>query len=197
MQFIMTQDVSEAAVCVDIVIVITGTCVYGLSEECVCAAACLYHGGVIFVCLHAYASCRHVRCLCTPPLAVFMCPRGERWFQFWMAPSRPPRVFAETCLCAGSRGAEAAAARSQPACTPAMIPRASATSLAAHKSALFHPAPRLLMNLCCFFSLLFTPHVTQIKAISWLLLGENMIKRSHFNNNLIHIMICRFIVNNG
>lgn len=50
------------------------------------------------------------------------------------------RRSAETCLCVGSRGAGAAAAPSQPDCTPAAIPNASATSLAGGAPALFPPS---------------------------------------------------------
>lgn len=64
---------------------------------------------------------------------------------------------AETCLCVGSRGAGAAAAPSQPDCTPAAIPNASATALAGCAPALFLPALRLGKNGSFFLWIYFIP----------------------------------------
>ena len=118
-----------------------------------CVCVCVRGGvlkakGDMLVCLHAYTYCRLMCSLCNPPPTPhppFLFSRvhveadGSRFGWRRLGTRRS----AETCLCVGSRGAGAAAAPSQPDCTPAAIPNASTTSLAGCAPALFLPALRL------------------------------------------------------
>lgn len=110
-------DLGCAAVCVDIVIVITGTSVYGLSEVCVrlCGSVCYcaQREEDMFVCLHAYTVHTAGTCaLCA--FFLLLCVHVEADGSRFGWRCLGTRGSAETCLCAGSRGA-GGCCRTQPA----------------------------------------------------------------------------------
>lgn len=120
-------------------------------QRCVCVCVCV---GVCVTVLKAGRTCLcacmhiHTADACAPRafLFLFLCVHVEADGSRFEWRCLGTRGSAETCLCAGSRGAGAAAAPSQPDCTPAAIPNAPATSLAGCAPALFLPSSSSWQN---------------------------------------------------